>query len=149
MKIRLVSTASGSAAVQIVRGSRTVVLKHIGSGKSRDDIRALKQLAGDWIEQQSGQKRLFRWPEEDSGDRLLGKYRYLGFRYGLIAAAVLAVLRRFGLKSDSFSSAPLFLNLVLARIVEPGSKRQARELLASGFGINYSSKFSIESEHLY
>jgi len=140
VKIRLVPTASGSAAVQVVRysGSRTVVLKHIGSGKSREDIRALKQLAGDWIEQQSGQKRLFRWPEEDSGDRLLGKYRYLGFRYGLIATTVLAVLRRFGLKPDSFPSASLFLNLVLARIVAPGSKRQARELLASGFGISYS-----------
>jgi hypothetical protein len=115
-----------------------VVLKHIGSGKSREDIRALKQLAGDWIEQQSGQKRLFRWPEEDPGDRLLGKYRYLGFRYGLVASTITAVCNRFGLKPDSFPAAGLFLNLVLARIVEPGSKRQARELLASGFGINYS-----------
>lgn len=115
-----------------------MVLKHIGSGKSSDDIRALKQLAGGWIERQSGQKRLFVYPGENSDDPLLAKYRYLGFRYGLLAAAVTSVLGRFGLKPDSFPSAGLFLDLVLARIAEPGSKRRAQKLLASAFGINHS-----------
>lgn len=140
MKIRLVPTASGSTAVQVVRYStgRTMVIKHIGSAKTREDILALKRLAGDWIEQQSGQKRLFVCPGETPGDPLLTKYRYLGFRYGLLAAAVTSVLSRFDLKPDSFPSADLFLDMVLARVVEPGSKRRARELLASAFGINYS-----------
>lgn len=98
----------------------------------------LKQLAKDWIEQTTGQGKLFLWPGETADGLLTRKYRYLGFRYGLVAETILGVLYRFGLKADSFPSAKLFLDLVLARIIEPGSKRQTQKLLSWFFGINYS-----------
>lgn len=114
------------------------MMKHVGSGKDKNDIAALKQLAREWIEQESGQRRLFPWPDKSSDGLLLNKYRYLGFRYGLVAETISGVLRRFGFQADSFPSAGLFLNLVLARIVEPGSKRSARKLLSAFFGVKYS-----------
>ena len=140
MRIRTVPTASGASAVQVVRyqDGKTRVIKHIGSGRDKDEAAALKQLAQEWIDQESGQNRLPGWPKENSDQLLLGKYRYLGFRYGLMAETVLAILNRFGLRSDSFPSAGMFLNLVLARILQPGSKRQTQKILADAFGIRYS-----------
>lgn len=140
MRIRVVSTASRSLAVQVVRydHGRTLVLKHIGSGKSKNEVSALKQLAREWIDNKSGQSRLFPISSEDRDTLLLGKYHYLGFRYGLISGVVRDILGRFGLKNDSFPSARMFLDLVMARIVEPASKRSSRKFLSSFFGINYS-----------
>ncbi len=140
MRIRTVPTASGASAVQVVRyqDGKTVVIKHIGSGRNKEEVTALKQLAKEWIEQESGQTKLLGWPEENSDLLLLDKYRYLGFRYGLMAETILAILNRFGLQPDSFPSAGMFLNLVLARILQPGSKRQAQKILADALGIRYS-----------
>ncbi len=140
MRIRTVPTASGASAVQVVRyqDGKTKVIKHIGSGRNKNETAALKQLAKEWIDQESGQNRLPGWPEESSDQLLLGKYRYLGFRYGLMAEIILAILNHFGLRSDSFPSAGMFLNLVLARILQPGSKRQTQKILADAFGIRYS-----------
>lgn len=140
MKIRVVPTASKSSAVQVVRyeHSRTVVIKHIGSGKDNREVAALKQLAREWIERESGQRPLFPWPGERFDSLLLGHYRYLGFRYGLIAETASRIFRHFGLRDDSFPSAALFLDLVLARIVEPGSKRSAQKLLSAFLGAQYS-----------
>lgn len=140
MRVRVVPTASGSLAVQVVRyqGGRTTIMKHIGSGKDKSDIAALKQLAREWIERESGQRPLFSQLGESADNLLLGKYRYLGFRYGLAAETIFGVLRRFDFQADSFPSAGLFLDLVLARIVEPGSKRSAQKLLSSFFGSRYS-----------
>lgn len=140
VKIRVVPTASKSSAVQVVRyeNGRTTVVKHIGSGKDKSDISVLKQLAREWIEQRSRQTRLFPWPETNSNNLLFSKYRYLGFRYGLISETVSGVLQRFGLTADSFPSASLLLDLVLARIMEPGSKRNAQRILSEFFGVKYS-----------
>lgn len=140
MNIRVVPTASGSFAIQVVRYThdRTIVLKHIGSGKCKEDVAALRHIAREWIEEESRQGRLFSFPKEDTDRLLLGTYRYAGFRYGLIAETIQAVLNGFGITADSFSSAGIFVDLVLARIVEPASKRRSRELLSLLFGITHS-----------
>lgn len=140
MKVRVVTTASKSKAVQVVRYDygRTFILKHIGSGRSAKDVSSLKQLAYEWIKKQSGQSSLFPLRLENENTLLFGKYQYLGFRYGLITETIHSVFTCFGLQNDSFSSAKLFLDLVLARIVEPSSKRSSQKLLSSFFGINYS-----------
>lgn len=140
MKVRVVSTASKSRAVQVVRydGGRRLVLKHIGSGRSQEEVSALKQLAHEWIKKQSGQGQLFPLLLENEDKLLLRKYQYLGFRYGLVAETIQSVFNRFDLKENSFPSAKMFLDLVMARIVEPSSKRSSQKLLSSFFGINYS-----------
>lgn len=140
VKIRVVPTASKSLAVQIVRyqNGQTKVIKHIGSGKDEKEVVALKQIAREWIETASGQGRLFPRPETTADKLLFAKYRYLGFRYNLIAETVSSIFELFDLRADSFPSANLFLDLVLARIVEPGSKRSSQKVLASVFGIEHS-----------
>lgn len=140
MRIRVVPTASGSFAVQVVRYThdRTLVVKHVGSAKHPRERDALKAIAREWIEQQSRQGRLFSFPDEDTDRLLLGTHRYLGFRYGLIAETVEAVLRGFGLDAERFPCARMFLDLVLARIVEPSSKRRSQQILSCLFGITHS-----------
>lgn len=98
----------------------------------------MKQMAREWIEATSGQSRLFPQSEAAASKLLFDKYRYLGFRYGLIAETVSGILGLFGLVADSFPLADLFSDLVLARIVEPGSKRNSQKVLSSLFGIEHS-----------
>lgn len=137
----MVPTASRSVAVQVVRyhNDRTTVVKHIGSGRNKEEVAALKQLAMEWIEQKSGQGRLFPQVRKKNDDNLLlCKYRYLGFRYGLIYETINSIFHHIGLEAGDFPRGQMFLDLVLARLVEPASKRVSQRLLASFFGINYS-----------
>lgn len=138
MKIRTVKTASGKIAVQAVRyeGKRTVVLKHIGSAKNNEEVCLLKQLAQQWITQFTGQESLFPL-EEAKRDTLLGKYKYLGFRYGLVYELINNIFKMFRFDSLGGKHEKIFLDLCLIRAVQPASKRESQELLKSLFGIDY------------
>ncbi len=117
----------------------TTVLKHVGSAKQQEDIGALKRIAREWMEQVSRQERLFSFGQDEGTDSfLLHTYRYAGFRYGLMAETVYAALRRFGLYEGRFPSCRLFLDLVLARLVEPASKRRSQQVLSSSFGVTHT-----------
>jgi len=136
VKIRVVPTASKSSAIQVVRyvDNKTKVLKHIGSGKDRNEIDALKELARNWIKETLGQQTLFV-QKQDRGDLILNKYQYLGFRYGLVYETINKIFKHLGFERDCFDQ--MFLDLVLARIIEPASKRNSQKLLSSYFGIHY------------
>lgn len=141
MRIRVVPTASGAVAVQVVRYTHhhTAVIKHVGSGRTKEDVALLKCVAREWIEQQSRQEQLFSSTGEREADQLLLKtYRYRGFRYGLLAETVRTVFALFGMTELSFPSCSLFGELVLARITEPSSKRQSQQTLSRLFGITRS-----------
>ena len=58
--VRTTKTASGATAVQVVRYRyrKMVVLKHLGSAHTEEDVASLKNIAAQWIEQESRQKRL-------------------------------------------------------------------------------------------
>ena len=59
--VRKVKTKSGSVAVQVVQyvGHRSIIVKHIGSGKTKLKLMSLRQKAFDWIDGQFGQLSLF------------------------------------------------------------------------------------------
>ena len=59
--IRQTKLASGSIAVQVVRyeNRRPVVLKHVGSGRTDQELASLMKCARVWIERSSGQLSLF------------------------------------------------------------------------------------------
>ena len=59
--VRNVKTKSGSVAVQVVQyvGHRSVIAKHIGSGKDGLEVTVLRQRAFEWIEEQTAQLSLF------------------------------------------------------------------------------------------
>ena len=62
--IRKVTTKSGATAIQIVQyiGHSSKIIKHIGSTKNEDEGSTLRQLAKDWIAEQTHQISLF--PEQ-------------------------------------------------------------------------------------
>lgn len=138
MRIRTVKTASGSVAVQVVdyRGNRAIVRKHIGSAKTKEDLSLLRDLARQWMLQSSGQQSLLL-SEETDDHILLGKYKYLGFRYGLVREVINRIFNTLGLDDLGVSTGKMFLDLVLIRMVAPASKRESQRLLSTLFGIDY------------
>jgi len=137
VRIRLVKTASGAKAIQVVdyRGKRAIIRKHIGSAKTKEDLSFLTDLARQWIVQSSGQQSLL--PERTDDDVLLGKYRYRGFRYGLTQEVIQQMFTTLGLGNVGGKTGKMLLDLVLIRVVEPASKRESQRLLSAFFGIQY------------
>lgn len=137
MKIRTVKTASGSTAVQVVdyRGKRTIIHKHIGSAKTKEDVSLLKEIALQWIVESCGQQSLL--PEQTDDAILLGKYTYRGFRYGLVEEVIRQIFNTLGVSQVGGKTGKIFLDLALIRAVEPASKRESQRLLSALFGITY------------
>lgn len=137
--IRTTKTSSSATAVQIVRYHyrQTVIVKHLGSAHTLQEVLALKQLARDWIRKHHRQLCLL--PIKKSG-RLnkvvsLNSCQYLGFRHGFIYQVFKQIFHLFHF--DRFNH-QLFLDLVLIRIIEPTSKLRSLQLLHDYFGIKYS-----------
>lgn len=124
-------------AVQVVdyRGKRAIIRKHIGSAKTKEDLSLLRDIALQWIAQSSGQQSFLS--EETNDDILLGKYKYRGFRYGLVQEVIHQIFNTLGLCELGGKTGKMFLDLALIRMVEPASKRESQRLLFTLFGINY------------
>lgn len=134
MRIRKTKTKSGATAVQVVssRYGQTIVRKHIGSAGTPEDLHRLWEEARSWMLTASKQQSFF--PQEPSFDPLFSRYRYIGTRYTLLYETVSSVLATLGF---SALSDPLLMDLVLMRVVEPGSKRESIRRLRELFGISY------------
>lgn len=124
-------------AVQVVdyRGKRAIIRKHIGSAKTKENLSLLRDIARQWIVQSSGQQS-FLWEKIDD-DILLGKYKYRGFRYGLVREVIHQIFNTLGLRELGGKTVKMFLDLALIRVVAPASKRESQRLLSTLFGINY------------
>ena len=134
--VRKVKTKSGSVAVQVVQyvGHRSIIVKHIGSGKDELEVNALRQKAFDWIDEHSGQLSLFPDQKQkillvDRAD-CIGVTRHFAFRFfmGCLDECGLSHLPR------------LLLDLAIIRLIEPASKLRSIELLQHYFGIQYSQR---------
>lgn len=134
MRIRKTKTKSGATAVQVVssRYGQTIVHKHIGSAWTPEDLCCLREEARSWMLMASRQQSFF--PQEPSFDPLFSRYRYIGTRYTLLYETISSVLATLGF---SVLSDPLLMDLVLMRVVEPGSKRESVRRLRELFGISY------------
>lgn len=135
--IRTTKTASNASAVQIVRyqNRRTIIVQHIGSTHDERELTVLKQTAREWIETNSHQPLLF--PSLKSTTFPLHQCQYLGFRYGLLYETLnkLFTKFKFHLLQNKFLT-----DLVIARIVEPGSKLQSLAFLKQYFGIDHQRR---------
>lgn len=137
--VRTVTTTSGATAVQIIRYRyrKRIVVKHIGSAHTLEDLASLKQIALRWIEQETALQRLF--PEEKNKRSLplvaVDKLRNLGFRYTFAYETLSKLLGLFGLSEDSREQ--LLLDLVLIRIMKPASKVESLRFLEELFGIHH------------
>ncbi len=135
--VRTIKTSSGATAVQIVRyeKGRRIVISHIGSAHTSDNLSALKEEAQKQIEETSAQKSLFpREKQKASPILVINKSQYLGVRYTFIYEALSQILHLF--QFDKLNS-QLLLDFVIMRIIQPVSKLESLEYLSEMFGITY------------
>lgn len=133
--IRTTKTASGKTAVQIVRYEhrKVVLMKHIGSAKEKDEIKALKESAGSWIARATQQQALFI--KEPRRTLALATTRYVGVTHLFAYRTLIALMNNLGF---SALKAPLLLDLACMRIIEPSSKLRAITLMERYFNIRYA-----------
>lgn len=135
LHIRVVKTASGARAVQLVfyKNRKRVVFKHIGSANSDHQLESLKLVAQDLINNYSPEIPLF---EELKFDNLLylDKSEFLGVYSTFLYEVLFKVISQIGF--DKIKK-QLLLDLVVIRVVEPASKLRSIELLETYFGIKH------------
>lgn len=135
--IRKTKTASGAIAVQVVQycNRKVVVLKHIGSARTLEEVDALFQSADAWIERNTGQGSLFT----TSTSRALPITHcvLVGIRHSVAYRTFMDIAKRCGF--DALDD-PLALDFATIRAFEPCSKRRSRLLLERHFGIQYSER---------
>jgi hypothetical protein len=147
--LRTTKTSSGATAVQIVRykDRKKIIVKHIGSAHTPEELASLMQLAHIWIEQTTRQQPLFKSARKQSATLLpLDKSEYLGVRYTFIYDALTQLFRLFGF--HKFQN-QLLLDLVLMRIIQPVSKLESLEYLSEMFGIQYGKSSLYEAIKLF
>jgi transposase len=132
-KIRTTKTKSGKTAVQVVNyvKRKVNVLKHIGSGTTKENTEDLKKKAESWILLQMNSQGLFK-AETDS---YFSNYQYLGFTYTYAYEFLERIYHKFNFQNHVTG---LFKDLVIARILEPKSKRDSLEFLQTFLNITHS-----------
>jgi hypothetical protein len=135
LRIRVVKTASGANAVQVVyyKNGKRIIFKHIGSASSINELESLKLVAKDVIKNFDPEIPFF---EEAKLDNLLylDKTEFLGVYFTFLYEVISGLISQVGL--DRIRK-QLLLDLVTIRIVEPASKLRSIELLESYFGIKH------------
>ena len=137
MKIRVVNTASKAKAVQVVRyqNNKRVILHHIGSAHTEEELKDLMVLAEEWIKNYTRQLSIF--PDENPNRLLhLNHSTFLGIKYRFFHGQIREIQDQLQL-----NDLPALLNdLVSIRIFEPASKLRSLELMEQFFGICHSHK---------
>ena len=95
-RMRITKTSSNATAVQVVRyaSGKKIIVKHIGSAHTAQELAILKEAASKWIEKSTHQQALFP-PKEKQGEFFKNTYRYLGFRYALIYDSIHQLFHQF------------------------------------------------------
>jgi len=137
MKIRVVKTASKAQAVQVVRyqNNKRIVLQHIGSAHTAEELNELKMLAQEWIKDKNSQLSVF--PDENPNKLLHINYStFIGVKYNFFYRQIRSIQDEI-----RFDDLPALLNdLVTVRIFEPASKLRSLDLLKRFFSICHSRK---------
>lgn len=134
--IRKVKTASGATAIQVVayRNRKVVVLKHIGSAHSNEEIYALEEYAKSFIQTYVGQLSIFPSTSEELLSIKHTQFLYSGHSFA--REFLLSTAKECQLMWLS----PMVLDLVIMRIIEPTSKLRSLELIERYFHIHYGKR---------
>lgn len=111
-----------------------IIVKHIGSAHDNQKLIKLKQSASDWINKTNKQQSLF--PEQSTS--IDKQYKYVGYRYALVYETLNKICKLFRFHRLENK---LLLDLVIARIIEPGSKVQSIEFLKQFCGIEHHREY--------
>lgn len=137
LSIRKTKTASGATAVQVVRHEkrRVIVVKHIGSGKTDEEIVGLIESAEAVVRTLFDQPTLFApGPRRNIA---LATVRYLGITYTFAHEILSAVSKTIGFEK---LASPILLDFAYLRLIEPCSKLRSIELLERYFGIRHAER---------
>lgn len=136
LKVRIVTTASGANAVQIVRyvNRRRVLVKHIGSAHLQQDIEVLLTTAQEWIKDYTHQLSVFLPTSKVDEPLRLENLENLGFHYSFVYEVLDRLQERIGYR---LFKASLLNDLVTIRVIEPASKLRSIELIETYFGIKH------------
>lgn len=144
LHIRVVKTRGNSRSVQVYRyrNSRRVIIKHIGSGTTKEEISALEEMVKVFIADYTKQSSLFEESNHNEQLVLLSQCEYIGIYYTYLYDVLKAVQYKIGyaLKLDA-----LLNDLVVMRIFEPTSKLRSIELMETYFGIKHHRQRFYES----
>lgn len=136
LHIRITKSKGKYQYVQVYRyeEGKRVIVKHIGSGTTQEEIKSLIEMAKVFINDISKQTYLFEEgkPQEDSV--LLSQCEFIGVYYRYFYEVIRAIQHHIGY---GFSIDPLLNDLVVMRIFEPCSKLRSIELLEHYFGIKH------------
>jgi len=137
-KIRKTKTATNKTAIQVVCYIRRKmeVLKHIGSSDNFFEIKKLEEQAINWIGLEINKTGLFK----DNKDSYFKNYQYLGFRYSYAYEFLEKIYNKF-----NFKLTILFKDLIIARILNPGSKKSSLEFLNTFLDIQHSKNVMYKS----
>lgn len=122
LRVRTTKTSSGNTAVQVVHyeNRKTNVVKHLGSATDENGLHTLKLQALAWIQEEQNQIPLFgERPVDESkifNDQYIFKKVQLTFAHEVLEN----LLKKFNFKTHLNY---LIQNLVIAQILENGSKR--------------------------
>ena len=137
-------TKVGSRSVQVIRyaNDRRVIVKHIGTGSTVEEMIALREIARSYIEDISRQSSLFVDVKPLDDVVMLSQCGYLGFYYTFLYDVLYAVQTQIGYTSMVDD---MLNDLVIMRIVEPASKLRSIELMETYFGIRHRRQRYYES----
>ena len=146
LQIRTVKTKGNSQSVQVYRyqNSKRVIIKHIGSGTSKEDITMLEEMARVFIADHTKQSYLFgeSKPKEDAV--LISQCEYVGVYYTYLYDLLRSVQQQIGYV---MSPDTLLNDLEVMRIFEPTSKLRSIESMESYCGIKHRRQRYYESAH--
>lgn len=133
MRIRIVPLKSGKHAVQAVskKLGKLTVHKHLGTFAKEAEKQDLLGKAREYIKSQTGQEDLFAPPEHLQLKNVIITQSQPLFLYRLLC-------RIYNYLGFDRCSDSVIRDLIVARIYQPSSKRETKEVLSDLFGIEYS-----------
>lgn len=144
-KIRMCKTKKGMREVQIIyfHKRKTIVAKHLGTAKEVDDVEHLREDGQRWIENEMNNYGLFSQNKDEDN---LSKYEYLGFKYFYAYEFLSKIFEKFNFHKYLSKH---FKDLIIARILEPSSKKASVEFLSEFLNIDHSLEYIYQKLSVY
>jgi transposase len=146
-KIRKIKYSESSTSVQVykIEDRKRIIIRHIGTARSVQELTNLISLANDFIKTSTRQLFLFNDAQSDQIINI-NQIDYIGVYYSFFHDVISKLIIHIGF--DGLKNR-LLLDLVVMRMFEPGSKLQSIALLEEYFGIKHRRQSYYESAPLW
>ena len=133
MRVRIVPLPFQKYAIEVVskRLGKLTVHKHLGTFATNEEKDTLLEKAREYIQSKTGQEELFSPPEHLQLKHVTITQSQPLFLYRLLCR----IYDHLGFNSCNDL---LIRDLIIARVYQPQSKRETREILSDLFGVHYS-----------